>query len=72
MHTSEPAFLKALELRADTYGLVLVPCDLARAAVGAMPTGEPVLFLPRAMGEGEQGRLVDDQISIIKQKRGAA
>ena len=72
MQTSDPAFSPSIERKAELYGLVLVPCDLTRAATSVMPSGAPILFVPRRMGSAEKARLVNEQIRLIKEKRGAA
>lgn len=71
MASFDPAFFQTLEAVAAPFGLALVSCDATKAAVGPLPRGGVVLFIPRSFNQEAQRQLVADQILLIQQ-RGAA
>lgn len=71
MQTKNPVLFHAMTLKAEAVGMIIVPCDLTRGAVSQLPSGGPVVFVPRSFAAEDQAQLVEDQISKIKE-RGAA
>lgn len=72
MASFDADYFQSLEAVAAPFGLALVSCDAPRAAVGTLPGGGSILFIPRSFNEQEVRQLVAGQILLLPEREGAA